>query len=76
MVELKKCPFCGGDAFRTFVVSADAFMVCCPNCGARTPQVFVRRRVHVADPIYSWYKEDADEAADFAAELWNRRSDR
>ena len=74
MPKLKKCPFCGGTASRSFVVSENAFMVCCSSCGARTPLVFVRCKVHVADPIYSWYKEDADEAADFAAELWNRRS--
>lgn len=76
MVELKKCPFCGGGAVsRTFVVSENAFMVCCRNCGARTPLVFARCKVHVADPVYSWYKDNEDEAAECAAELWNTRSD-
>lgn len=36
MTELRKCPFCGGEA-STYVAYDDGYYVCCNECGCGLP---------------------------------------
>jgi Lar family restriction alleviation protein len=36
MTELRKCPFCGGEA-STYVAYDDGYYVCCDECGCGLP---------------------------------------
>lgn len=69
MSELKKCPFCGGEAefYRTPIKSnggwCDSVVVRCKECEARTNRV-----------LYNSVKHPNDEEYMEAAEAWNRRA--
>lgn len=58
-IELKPCPFCGGDA--TTVFYTGYIYVSCENCGATSEMVKVSKEYCAAE------KE--------AAEAWNRRAE-
>ena len=61
-MELKPCPFCGGDGSLSIVISEGKLFGCCWVCGARSSVVRIRER-----------PTDADIAK--AIEAWNRRVD-
>ena len=63
-MEIKKCPFCGGEAlfFRVGTVLGDCVVVKCKNCKARTDTILFDARKHPNDEEY-----------DEAAALWNNR---
>lgn len=63
MDELKRCPFCGGEAF-LFV--DDGVCVYCSNCGARTKTL--------ADSIGS-HGKPVGNATKRVIDLWNKRWD-
>lgn len=69
MVELKRCPFCGGEAENRRTVEkidggayCDAVSVRCMKCGARSEFVF-----------YDAHKHPNGEEYEEAAETWNNR---
>lgn len=72
-MELKKCPFCGGDAYlershRAFI-DGKPTKVCfvrCVSCNARSG------RTNILEYGHSSHSKDAEEKA---VELWNRRYD-
>lgn len=67
-MELKPCPFCGGEAefkraaIKTNGAWCDAVSVRCTACEARTGRV-----------LYDARKHPNDEEYEIAAEAWNRR---
>lgn len=71
-IELKLCPFCGGEAqitrkkIKTNGCWCDAVYVHCPECDARTNRVLYSAQIH------------GDSGAEYAeaAEAWNRRTER
>ena len=69
--KLKKCPFCGGEAYlershRAFInaKSTRGCFVRCTNCNARSGRKSVSEYGHTS------YSIDAEEAV---VEMWNRR---
>lgn len=68
MIELKPCPFCGGEA--RLYTSANGVAVVCTNsieCGCRT-----RWYMDADDFISAWIKTDKV-SVESAIEAWNRR---
>lgn len=68
MSELKRCPFCGGEAefYRTAIKTngswCDSVVVKCKECEARTGRI-----------LYDAQKHPNDKEYDEAAVLWNTR---
>lgn len=72
-VDLKPCPFCGGNATTYVVLRDDSFNVYCLKCGARNAPVYMRKHKHKGDLINSLYIEDYDYAKAAAVHNWNVR---
>lgn len=72
-LKLKNCPFCGGEAERSFCMWTDEYCVHCNDCGARIT-VYCRKRKHKDDLKPCLYIEDYDDARHVVTELWNRRT--
>ena len=79
MDDLKKCPFCGGEAriFQTATGTMDmescrlSFSVRCVKCGATAPDAygFIAINLYCNGNINIWHDDRAD-----AIKAWNRRS--
>lgn len=60
MVELKPCPFCGGEAYCSYEENYNRYMVKCFDCGATVsslkPRVFYANKYDMDDIIFKWNK--------------------
>lgn len=63
--ELKKCPFCGGNAKLIFRFGIDIFCEC-TECEVSTKMIFIRDTVPDA-------MDEFEDAKAKATEMWNRR---
>ena len=57
MSELKRCPFCGGEARLQKINKHGAYYVICKTCGCRTPKYqhrFTSKEERQEDAIEAW----------------------
>ena len=74
MVETKKCPFCGAEAFICADLYRRCYCVMCSNCYVRTsPMWWGKTKAFVKEDFGEVFKND-DEARKRAIEIWNNRT--
>ena len=76
-IQLKKCPFCGGEAellTNHHVYLDDARVVRCVRCKCKTSSVLVNHPKLTADGLDESTRYTTEEAEQKAAELWNARA--
>ena len=67
MAELKRCPFCGGDAVVISAPLSGVWLIQCKTCPA-----MIGRKTKVVSTMHGKSYFEAREAAEIA---WNRRAD-
>lgn len=76
--NLKPCPFCGGRAGRierrTYVTTG--WQVQCTACRCATPPVWINSPVSFGDGVDESTRYTSDQAAQIAADKWNRRAEK
>lgn len=79
MIELKPCPFCGGEAMflvksRTErgITNGYGFGICCEKCGVTTPKLDYRLELNINS---TGEIEVTHDERPLAIEAWNRRAD-
>ena len=74
-IDLKRCPFCGGEAEITKcgIICDEAYVVVCKECKARTRMEFVYKPK--VDEATDKTKDDfIREAREASVKKWNRRA--
>ena len=75
-IELKKCPFCGGEAKikSSFVLLDEARRVKCTVCGVTTPPILIDHpKMGAGGVLDESTRYTAEQAERIAAKLWNKR---
>lgn len=74
-LELKPCPFCGGEAHVVADIYNKCYIVKCNSCHSRTPRAYYNRRKSFVKGGLGFCKcETDDDARAFVIETWNRRT--
>lgn len=74
-IELKKCPFCGGEAeiVKTHVYLDEARRVVCSGCQATTQRILINHPRMCGDGLDESTRYTPEQAERIAAKLWNAR---